>query len=305
MGTKGWVGLWRGMADSQMWLAEPFTFGQAWTDLMMLAAWEDEEALGLRAGDVCETVRGLAARWQWNRYRTEKFLHDLAGRGWIRLYAAVGLHGREPAGGWTAPMGFEGSEEAGRPMALLRIVTDEDGLMAEMSRVFGWEKRKEVFSPECGRNSAGDAARVQPAEGVENKGEDEEDAAGVWPEMRPDFSQDFAEERPETENGAKVDAWEEEDEPKCGRISARRSERFQPDGGLENKGIGGCEHNVIRPDFGQNSAGKQKNAPGRSSPPLSSPLKGGKEREESGRSVPPEYADRFTSWEEYIEWRFQ
>ncbi len=33
----GWLKLWRKLGDSELWLAEPFTRGQAWVDLLMLA----------------------------------------------------------------------------------------------------------------------------------------------------------------------------------------------------------------------------------------------------------------------------
>ena len=353
MAAKGWVGLWRGMADSQMWLEEPFTYGQAWADLMMMAAWEADEAQGLRAGDVCKTVRGLAGRWQWNRYRTEKFLRQLADRGWIRLYAPAGLLRQEPGTGWPAPEGFDSREDAGRPMALLRIEMDADGLMAEMSRVFdwgqrngafstesrrrhavdladvplgeavenegtGWGQRNGAFSTESRRSHAVDLADVPLGEAVENEGMDEAPAAGVHAESQPEFSHFSAGMRPETENGTETEARPKTDadgkEPAFGRISARRAERTQPVEPVENKGGRGGSSAGLSPEAGrisarharknsQFSSEKQQRAP--TPPPLSSPLKGEGGKEEGKKRVPPEFADRFSSWEAYFAWRYQ
>ena len=318
MAAKGWVGLWRGMADSQMWLEEPFTYGQAWADLMMMAAWEADEAQGLRAGDVCKTVRGLAGRWQWNRYRTEKFLRQLADRGWIRLYAPAGLLRQEPGTGWPAPEGFDGREDAGRPMALLRIETDADGLMAEMSRIFDWGQRSGAFLTESRRSHAVDLADVPLGEAVENEGTDETPAAGVHAESQPEFSHFSAGMRPETENGTETEAQAEADatekEPAFGRISARRAERNQPVEPVENKGGRGGSSAGLSPEVGrisarharknsQFSSEKQQRAP--TPPPLSSPLKGEGGKKEGKKRVPPEFADRFSSWEAYFDWRYQ
>ena len=318
MAAKGWVGLWRGMADSQMWLEEPFTYGQAWADLMMLAAWETDEKSSLRAGDVCETVRGLAGRWQWNRYRTEKFLRQLADLGWIRLYAPAGLLRQEPGTGWPAPEGFDSREDAGRPMALLRIEMDADGLMAEMSRVFDWGQRNGAFSTESRRRHAVDLADVPLGEAVENEGTDEAPAAGVHAESQPEFSHFSAGMRPETENGTETEAQTEADamekEPAFGRISARRAEWIQPVEPVENKGGRGGSSAGLSPEAGrisarharknsQFSSEKQQRAP--TPPPLSSPLKGEGGKEEGKKRVPPEFADRFSSWEAYFAWRYQ
>ena len=33
----GWIKLWRKFADDPLWVSEPFTKGQAWVDLLLMA----------------------------------------------------------------------------------------------------------------------------------------------------------------------------------------------------------------------------------------------------------------------------
>lgn len=73
--ATGWIKLHRKLMDSPMWTAEPFTKGQAWVDLLMLAQYEDVN--NLRKGSVYKSKNFLANRWKWDRRKVDRFLDDL------------------------------------------------------------------------------------------------------------------------------------------------------------------------------------------------------------------------------------
>lgn len=79
----GWIKLYRQLSDSQIWLSEPFTRGQAWVDLIMLANHKDGfvRARGVRVdvkrGQVAWSEISLAKRWKWSRGKVRRFLQEL------------------------------------------------------------------------------------------------------------------------------------------------------------------------------------------------------------------------------------
>ena len=84
MQRSGWIKLWRNMMEQPIWLEDPFTRGQAWVDLQMLASGIEDERH--HKGWVYCSVRYLAKRWQWGFDRTKRFLLLLEEQGWIMLY---------------------------------------------------------------------------------------------------------------------------------------------------------------------------------------------------------------------------
>ncbi len=76
----------RQTADDDLWLCEPFSRGQAWLDLTLLANDEPRTlmvrgvAVRLEKGQVGRSVVNLADRWQWSREKTRAFLEDLRDR---------------------------------------------------------------------------------------------------------------------------------------------------------------------------------------------------------------------------------
>lgn len=79
----GTVVIDRHMTDDDLWLCEPFSRGQAWLDLVLLA--QDRNRIvkvrgidvTLLKGQVGRSVVSLAERWQWTREKTRAFLNDL------------------------------------------------------------------------------------------------------------------------------------------------------------------------------------------------------------------------------------
>ena len=76
----------RQTADDDLWLCEPFSRGQAWLDLSLVANDEPRTvmvrgvAVRLEKGQVGRSVVNLAERWQWSRAKTRAFLDDLRDR---------------------------------------------------------------------------------------------------------------------------------------------------------------------------------------------------------------------------------
>ena len=75
--ADGWIKVWRKLADSQMWLEKPFSKGQAWIDLLLLATSTDHvskykgRSKSYKAGTVHFSLCFLTERWGWSR-NTEK-----------------------------------------------------------------------------------------------------------------------------------------------------------------------------------------------------------------------------------------
>ncbi len=73
----GWVKLHRTLAYNKLWLSEPFTKGQAWVDLLMLAG---------RDGIVKTSYQWLADRWKWkHKEKARRFLSFLESEGMIEF----------------------------------------------------------------------------------------------------------------------------------------------------------------------------------------------------------------------------
>lgn len=90
--SKGtFVKLNRNLQDHWIWTDEPFSKGQAWVDLIMLARWKDEKKLHRdklvvrKRGEVNCSMRWLAERWQWDRRKVKRFLSLLESDGMITV----------------------------------------------------------------------------------------------------------------------------------------------------------------------------------------------------------------------------
>lgn len=80
----GWIAIDRCLLDSAIWnTGEPFTKGQAWVDLLLLANYEDTEQyvgyelVKVPRGTYMTTIRDLSTRWNWSRSKVANFLHFL------------------------------------------------------------------------------------------------------------------------------------------------------------------------------------------------------------------------------------
>lgn len=79
----GWIRLQRSIVEHWLWQDEPYSFGQAWIDLLISASWKDHKSYfdgkleTKKAGTVYTSKRYLADRWKWNRRKLDKFLSAL------------------------------------------------------------------------------------------------------------------------------------------------------------------------------------------------------------------------------------
>jgi len=80
---SGWIKLHRKISDNPLWHQEPFTRGQAWVDLILLANHTDGfiRARGVRVdikrGQCGWSEVKLANRWQWSRGKVKRFINEL------------------------------------------------------------------------------------------------------------------------------------------------------------------------------------------------------------------------------------
>jgi hypothetical protein len=80
---EGWIKLHRSLLESDFWKCEPFSRGQAWVDLLMLANFKDSffykrgVKVDVKRGQVGRSEVELSDRWKWSRTKVRKFLKDL------------------------------------------------------------------------------------------------------------------------------------------------------------------------------------------------------------------------------------
>ena len=85
----GWVKLHRKIIDNPYWQSEPFSRGQAWVDLLLMAnhkpgfVRKQGVRVDLSPGDIGMSETELAARWQWSRGKVRRFVEELEVDGMI------------------------------------------------------------------------------------------------------------------------------------------------------------------------------------------------------------------------------
>ena len=87
--NRTWLKLYRSTLDSRIWTRERFTHGQAWVDLLMLAAFSEHTTvirgneITLKSGYVVGSHGFLAKRWKWNPRTVKKYLDWLSNESMI------------------------------------------------------------------------------------------------------------------------------------------------------------------------------------------------------------------------------
>lgn len=119
------------MQENWVWKKKPFSWGQAWIDLLIRTSWIDStmfsdhfaKSLKVRRGEIICSIRGLAFAWGWSRSGTERFLRRCQQAGQIKAtsegtYTRIKilnwskLQGQEPEGGFKS--GTRKSRKPGR-----------------------------------------------------------------------------------------------------------------------------------------------------------------------------------------------
>lgn len=82
--SKGWVKLLRSIQQHELWQDKPFTKGQAWIDLILLANHQDNHKLirnkniSIKQGQLLTSYLKLSKRWGWSRGKVRRFIHMLS-----------------------------------------------------------------------------------------------------------------------------------------------------------------------------------------------------------------------------------
>ena len=80
---EGWIKLHRKLIDNRLWLSEPFTRGQAWVDMLLLANHQDSffrirgVRVDVKRGQIGYSIPKLAERWKWSKGKVKRFLGEL------------------------------------------------------------------------------------------------------------------------------------------------------------------------------------------------------------------------------------
>lgn len=87
---QSWIKLNRSIMEHWLWMSdEPFSRGQAFVDLLLMAAYTDHAAVSqgrrvvLKRGSMITSIRVLASRWGWSKDKVTRFLNDLESDGMI------------------------------------------------------------------------------------------------------------------------------------------------------------------------------------------------------------------------------
>lgn len=92
---KGWIKISRKIQEHWLWDEKPFSKGQAWIDLLMLANHETKkmahkgEIITCERGTVNLSISFLAERWGWSRDKTRHFLKLLESDGMVTVNATT------------------------------------------------------------------------------------------------------------------------------------------------------------------------------------------------------------------------
>ena len=79
--SKGYFLIWRSIQDNPLWKEKPFSRGQAWVDLIMMAQHSDGDIHLFKKGVIIEAKRGdvlygldfLMKRWGWGKGKVIRF----------------------------------------------------------------------------------------------------------------------------------------------------------------------------------------------------------------------------------------
>lgn len=91
----GWIKVDRCIMDHELWEDKPFSKGQAWIDLILLANYKDKkqmykgDVVVSKRGEVGRSILWLSNRWGWSRHKTRDFLNFLETQGMIVVDATT------------------------------------------------------------------------------------------------------------------------------------------------------------------------------------------------------------------------
>ena len=83
MASQGWISVHRKIEDDWLWKDKPFSRGQAWVDLLLMANHEDSkilfngELIEVKRGQRITSIKKLCDRWGWSNKKVKRFLELL------------------------------------------------------------------------------------------------------------------------------------------------------------------------------------------------------------------------------------
>ncbi len=83
MASQGWISVHRKIEDDWLWKDKPFSRGQAWVDLLLMANHEDNkilfngELMEVKRGQRITSIKKLCDRWGWSNKKVKRFLELL------------------------------------------------------------------------------------------------------------------------------------------------------------------------------------------------------------------------------------
>ncbi len=83
MNNQGWMAIHRKIKDTWIWTEKPFSKGQAWIDLLLMANWEEKKVLVngnlevVGRGEKITSIRQLCEAWGWSNRKVKNFLNLL------------------------------------------------------------------------------------------------------------------------------------------------------------------------------------------------------------------------------------
>ena len=89
--TKGFLIIYRSLQDHWLWDDKPFSKGQAWIDLLIMANFRQKNVLvgrkiiNINPGTVLTSITELSKKWGWGRKKASNFLDILHENGMITL----------------------------------------------------------------------------------------------------------------------------------------------------------------------------------------------------------------------------
>lgn len=87
--TIGWMKLYRSLLEHWIWEEKPYSKGQAWIDMLLIANNQDvkrpykDRVEMYKKGTISRSVSSLATRWGWSRKKTTTFLKQLQSDGMV------------------------------------------------------------------------------------------------------------------------------------------------------------------------------------------------------------------------------
>jgi hypothetical protein len=81
--AEGWISIYRQIRDNDLWQDKPFTRGQAWIDLLLLAnhtdkiSWPGGSSVEVKRGSFVTSELKLMKLWGWSKSKVRLFLFEL------------------------------------------------------------------------------------------------------------------------------------------------------------------------------------------------------------------------------------